>query len=94
MLLQPVLRLSSSSLLSARHLLINRVYYCEEYNVNSFATVTEFVLAARSKAWFWDRSPSETVGSNPARDTYVCRECYVLPGRGLCAGLITRPEES
>ena len=26
--------------------------------------------------------------------TYVCRECCVLSGRGLCDGLITRPEES
>jgi len=24
----------------------------------------------------------------------VCRECCVLSGRGLCDGLITRPEES
>ena len=25
---------------------------------------------------------------------FVCCECWVLPGRGLCDGLITRPEES
>jgi hypothetical protein len=25
---------------------------------------------------------------------FVCCECCVLPGRGLCDGLITRPEES
>jgi len=24
----------------------------------------------------------------------VCRECFVLLGRGLCDGLIPRPEES
>ena len=24
----------------------------------------------------------------------VCGECYVLSGRGLCDGLITRPQES
>jgi len=24
----------------------------------------------------------------------VCCECFVLSGRGLCEGLITRPEES
>jgi len=24
----------------------------------------------------------------------VCRECCVLSGRGLCVGLVTRPEES
>jgi hypothetical protein len=26
--------------------------------------------------------------------TFVSSGCYVLPGRGLCVGLITRPEES
>jgi len=25
---------------------------------------------------------------------FVCCECFVLPGRGLCEGLITRPEKS
>jgi len=25
---------------------------------------------------------------------FVCRECCVFSGRGLCDGLITRPEES
>jgi len=25
---------------------------------------------------------------------FVCCKCYVLSGRGLCDGLITRPEES
>jgi hypothetical protein len=25
---------------------------------------------------------------------FVCRECYVLLGRGLCDEMITRPEES
>ena len=25
---------------------------------------------------------------------FVCCECWVLSGRGLCDGLITRPEES
>jgi hypothetical protein len=37
-------------------------------------------------------------GSNPARGMDVCRLClYVVlscVGRGLCDGLITRPEES
>jgi len=27
-------------------------------------------------------------------NTFVCCECCVLSGRGLCDGLITRPEES
>jgi hypothetical protein len=35
------------------------------------------------------------MGSNPAgKWTFVCCECCVLSGRGLCDGLITRPEES
>jgi len=32
--------------------------------------------------------------SNPTRGVNVCCECCVLSGRGLCVGLITRPEES
>ena len=30
----------------------------------------------------------------PGACTFVCCECCVLSGRGLCDGLITRPEES
>ena len=30
----------------------------------------------------------------PPRGMYVCRQCCVLSGKGLCVGLITRPEES
>ena len=30
----------------------------------------------------------------PGAWTFVCCECSVLPGRGLCDELITRPEES
>jgi len=40
------------------------------------------------------RSPVKIVGSNPTRSKDVCCECYVLSGRCLCDGLITRPEES
>jgi len=35
------------------------------------------------------------VGSNPTGAwIFVCCECRVLSGRGLCDELITRPEES
>ena len=34
-----------------------------------------------------------TVGSNPAGGVDDCVECYVISGRGLCDGLIIRPEE-
>ena len=30
----------------------------------------------------------------PGARTFVCCECCVLSGRGLCDGLITRPDES
>ena len=30
----------------------------------------------------------------PGTQTFVCCECCVVPGRGLCDELITRPEES
>ena len=53
-------------------------------------------VAARSKASVFGRSPAEIVGSSPTRGMdvclFVCCECCVLSGRGLCDGLITRPE--
>ena len=50
-------------------------------------------LIARSKAWSCCSSRAGIVGSNPAGGVDVCRECCVLSGRGLCDGLITRPED-
>jgi len=52
-------------------------------------------VAARSKAEVCGRSPAEMVGSNPTQGAwmFVCCECC-MSGRGLCDGLITRPEES
>jgi hypothetical protein len=41
------------------------------------------------------RSPAENVGSNPTEVwIFVCCECRLLSGRGLCDELITHPEES
>ena len=53
-------------------------------------------VAARSKALVCGLSPADIVGSNPAGGgwMFVCCECCVLSGRGLCDGLITRPEEA
>jgi hypothetical protein len=55
-------------------------------------------MAARSKAYVCGRLVAGIAGSNPARGMYVCLLClYVVlscVGRGLCDGLITRPEES
>jgi hypothetical protein len=40
-------------------------------------------------------SPAGIVGSNPAAaQTSVSCKCCVLSGRGLCVGLIARPEDS
>ena len=49
-------------------------------------------MAAWFKEKFCGRSPAEIVDSNPAArmDFVSC----VLSGRGLCFGLITRPEDS
>jgi hypothetical protein len=49
-------------------------------------------VAARSKGWVCGHSLTGIVGSNPAGSMNVC--CCVLSGRGLCDGLIIRPEES
>ena len=52
-------------------------------------------LAARSKAWVWAvRLLGLWVRIPPGVWISVCCECCVLPGRGLCIGLITRPGES
>ena len=52
-------------------------------------------MAARSKVWVCCCSLAGIVGSNPPEAWMsVSCECCVLSGRGLCVGLITRPEES
>ena len=47
-------------------------------------------VAARSKMWVCGRSLAGFAVSNPTGGMDVC----VLSGRGLCVGLITRPQES
>jgi hypothetical protein len=54
-------------------------------------------MVAWSKAWVLGLSPAGIEGSNPAEGMdvlYVSCECFMLQGRGLCFGLIIRPEES
>jgi hypothetical protein len=51
-------------------------------------------VAAQSKALVCGRFFARMVGSNPAKFMAVSYECCVLPGRGLCDGPITLPEES
>jgi hypothetical protein len=62
--------------------------------IQEFKSGTPIPVAARSMAWFCSRSLAGIVGSNPAGGMDVCCECCVLSGRGLCVGLITRPEDS
>jgi hypothetical protein len=52
-------------------------------------------VVARSKASACGRSLAGIVVVNPAGAWMsVSCECCVLSGRGLCDGLVTRPEES
>jgi hypothetical protein len=55
-------------------------------------------VVARSKAAVCARLVAGVAGSNPAQGMDTCLLClYVVlscVGRGLCDGLITRPEES
>jgi hypothetical protein len=52
-------------------------------------------VAARSMAGVFERSLAGIVDSNSAGAwMFVCGEYLVLSHRGLCDGLITRPEES
>jgi hypothetical protein len=53
------------------------------------------LVATRSKAWVWGRSLAGIgVRISPPAWTFVCCECCVLSGRGLCVGPITLPDES
>ena len=52
-------------------------------------------VAAWPKAWVCGCSLDGIAGSNPSGDIdFFSCECYVLSGRGLCDGPISRPEES
>jgi hypothetical protein len=51
-------------------------------------------LAARSKVWVCGSFFAGIEGSNLAGGVDVCLLGCVLSGRGLCDGLIARPEES
>ena len=52
-------------------------------------------MAVRSKRWVWGAGLMWLLlWIPPGAWMSVCFECCVLPGRCLCDGLITRPEES
>ena len=63
----------------------NRVSHCRDFGR------TKFIRVMHKES---DRSLAEIEGSNPAGSMDICLcECCVS-GRGLCVGLITRPEET
>jgi hypothetical protein len=55
-------------------------------------------VTARSKRKVCGRLVAGVAGSNPAEGMDVCLLCFYVvlscAGRGLCDGMITRPEES
>jgi hypothetical protein len=59
-----------------------------------YLTFQSIPVAARSKACVCGLSLAEISGSKLTGGMDVCYEFCVLSGRGLCVGLITRPEES
>jgi len=68
---------------------------CAEVQSKSIRSVL-IPVAARAKAWACGRSFAGIVGSNPIAEALMSVSCdsCVLSGRGLCDGLIIRPEES
>ena len=68
--------------------------YLELYFKYTKRYISPVPVAGRSKAWVCGRSLAGIGGSNPASSIDVWCECCVLSGRGLCVGLIARPEES
>jgi hypothetical protein len=56
----------------------------------------EVIKYGPCKTWVCSRSPAAITGSNPAggRECLSVVSVVCLSGRGLCDGLITRPEES
>jgi len=77
----------NSSVNNASHFVFKSFY-------NTSGCQRPIPVAVRPKAWVCGRSLAGIAGSNPAGGMNVSFECCVLSGRGLCVGLITRPEES
>ena len=94
---------SPNSITTTLHIFLSFAYYCllvggwwQPYYMLPTSTGSRSQwprgLRRRSAACW----PSEIVVSNPTGGhwMFVCCECCVLSGRGLCDELITRPEES
>jgi hypothetical protein len=75
---------------------LNWLTYCMLYRIYAFTVLLRPIpVAARSKSWVCGRALAGIVGSNPTRAwLFVSCKVFVLWGRGLCVGLITRPEDS
>ena len=75
--------------------ILTSFFIARSLTLNCITHSTPVPVAARSKAQICDYSPAEIVDSNPTGAwMFVCCESCVLSGRGLCDGLITRPEKS
>jgi hypothetical protein len=66
------------------------------YKIYSLNVLRPIPVAERPRAWVCGRSLAGIAGSNPAGDIDACLFVRVVcfQVRGLCDGLITRPEES
>jgi hypothetical protein len=69
-------------------------YYCIFWHV--YSLTLPIPVAARSKTWGCGSWLAGVVGLNSAAvmDTCLFWVLYALSGRGLCVGLIVRPEDS
>jgi hypothetical protein len=76
----------------------NKVVTCRLIFELRYSVLVPIPVAARSKVKVCGRLVAGITGSNSARGIAVCLLClYVVlscVARGLCNGLITRPEES
>jgi hypothetical protein len=80
-----------------RYIYFHWLRNCNAHRVNKVLKMTNVScdpVGARFKAWVCGCSLAGMAGSNPAGGMDVSCECCVLSGRGLCVGLIIRPEKS
>ena len=77
---------------SSQRPLPDNTRHSQQTNIHSPGGIRTHDLSRRAAS---GRSPAEILGSNPPGAwIFVCCECRVLSGRGLCDELITRPGES
>src|SRR5215471_11985898 len=77
---------------SSQRPLPDNTRHSQQTNIHAPGGIRTHDLSRRAAC---GRSPAEVVGSNPTGAwIFVCCECRVLSGRGLCDELITHPEES